>query len=272
MNINQLKILALSSMFFDHFIRIFPLVDWFLPLAEWLSSIGHEDLSIWVITWIPHSLVYFGRVAAPVFMFCIVEGFFHTRDIKKYILRVFATGILAQIPYILFDLIQDRLYGITGDWKEVPLNILFTLSLGLVSLWGFDSCKKKGHTMLGLGIIVLAGALARLLKFEGSEGYVFLIFLFYLTRKRRVWEKALIFIAAIPLSRYRLIAYTTKNPAMLHSCLLNAIGPYLGILALCFYNGEKGETNKNFQRFMYAFYPLHLLLLAMIGYLRTPHF
>ncbi len=271
MNSNQLKILALSSMFFDHFIRIFPLVDWFLPLSEWLSSIGHEDLSIWVITWIPHSLVYFGRVAAPVFMFCIVEGFFHTKDIKKYILRVFAAGILSQIPYIMFDLAQDRLYGISGDWKEVSFNILFTLSLGLLSIWGFHLCRKKGHTVLGVGVVVLAGVLARVLRFEGSEGYIFLIFLFYLTRKRKVWEKALIFIPAIPLSRYRLIAYTINNPGMIPTCSLNAVGPYLGILAIYFYNGEKGTLSKKFQWFMYAFYPLHLLFLAIIGYLKTPY-
>lgn len=78
MNSKQLKILALISMLFDHFIRIFPLSDAIVPVADRFASIGLENLSIWIMSWVPHVLMYFGRVAAPVFMFCIVEGFLHT--------------------------------------------------------------------------------------------------------------------------------------------------------------------------------------------------
>ncbi len=270
MSSKQLKILALISMFFDHFIRIFPLSDAMVPIADWVSSMGQEDLSIWLLSWIPYLLRYFGRVAVPVFMFCIVEGFLHTRNIKKYILRIFGVALLAQIPYVLFDLAENRMYGIDGDWKEVPFNILFTLSLGLVSLWGYDRCEKKGHGILGVGIFLVAGVLARLLRFEGSEGYIFIIFMFYALRNRPVWQKALLFIPVLALARYRLIAYTLEDFAFLRTCLLNVIGPYFGIMAICFYSGEKGNTGKRFQRFMYAFYPVHLLALAIIGYLRTP--
>ena len=261
MNSKQLKILALASMLFDHLIRIFPLSDAIVPAADWLSSIGQEQLSIWIMSWIPHLLVYFGRVAAPVFMFCIVEGFLHTRNIKKYILRIFATAILAQLPYILFDLAEGRMHGVAGDWKEVPLNILFTLGLGLLALWGYAKCAKKGHHVLEVGIIVLAGVLARLLRFEGSEGYIFIIFMFYVMRNRPIWQKALIFLPVL------LLALGNLN--MFRVCILNVFGPYLGILAVCFYSGEKGNIGKGFQRFVYAFYPLHLFILAIIGYLRA---
>lgn len=270
MNSKQLKILALISMFFDHFIRIFPLSDAIVPAADWLSSIGQENLSVWAMSRIPYLLTYFGRVAAPVFMFCIVEGFLHTRNIKKYILRIYTTAILAQIPYILFDLAENRMYGVVGDWKEVPLNILFTLGLGLLALFGYDKCAKKGRKVLGIGIIVLAGALARLLRFEGSEGYIFIIFMFYVMRNRPIWQKASTFVPILLLARYRLVAYTFTNLEMLRICILNVLGPYLGILAVCFYSGKKGTVSKEFQWFMYAFYPLHLLILAVIGYLRTP--
>ncbi|WP_312281560.1 TraX family protein [Oscillibacter sp.] len=270
MSSKQLKILALISMFFDHFIRIFPLSDAMAPIADWVSSIGQENLSVWIMSWIPHLLIYFGRVAAPVFMFCIVEGFLHTCNIKKYMLRIFSVPLVAQIPYILFNLAESRIYGIAGDWKEVPFNILFTLCLGLISLWGYSECEKKGHGILGVGIFLVAGVLARLLRFEGSEGYILMIFMFYVLRNRPAWQKALIFIPVLALARYRLIAYTFKYSALLRTCILNVIGPYLGILAICCYSGEKGNTGKRFQRFVYAFYPVHLLALAIVGYLRTP--
>lgn len=269
MNSKQLKILALASMLFDHLIRIFPLWGAIIPVADWLSSIGQEQLSIWIMSWIPHLLSYFGRVAAPVFMFCIVEGFLHTHNIKKYILRIFTTAILTQFPYILFNLAEGRMYGIVVDWKEVPLNILFTLGLGLLVLWSYAKCAKKKHHVLGIGIIVLAGILARLLRLEGNEGYIFIIFMFYVVRNRPIWQKALIFLPVLFLSRYRLVIYTLGNLNMLRGCILNVFGPYLGILAVCCYSGEKGNISKRFQQFVYAFYPLHLLILAMIGFLRA---
>ena len=46
-------------------------------------------------------------------------------------------------------------------------------------------------------------------------------------------------------------------------------GNYLGLLIpICFYNGQKGSISKTMQLGMYAFYPLHLLVLGMIGLLR----
>lgn len=271
MNSKQLKILALISMLFDHFTRIFPLSDAIVPVADRFASIGLENLSIWIMSWVPHVLMYFGRVAAPVFMFCIVEGFLHTRNIQKYILRIFSTAILAQIPYILFNLAEDRLYGIAGDWRAVPFNILFTLGLGLLALWGYEECKGKGHKRLAIGFIILAGALARLFQFEGSEGYIFIIFMFYVLRNRPVWQRTLLFIPVLVLARYRLVAYTLENLELLRTCILNILGPFLGILGICFYSGEKGDTGRRFQWFMYIFYPLHLIVLAVIGYLRVPY-
>ncbi|HCJ57687.1 MAG TPA: hypothetical protein DHV55_10260 [Clostridiaceae bacterium] len=123
--------------------------------------------------------------------------------------------------------------------------------------------------MFGVGIIVLAGVLARLLRLEGNEGYIFIIFMFYVMRNRLIWQKALVFLPVLILARYRLVVYTLGNLNMLRGCILNVFGPYLGVLAVCFYSGEKGNIGKRFQRFVYAFYPLHLFVLAMVGYLRA---
>lgn len=266
MNNRQLKLLALIAMFVDHFIRIFPVSEAMLPIANGLSSMGQENLSAWILEWIPRLFLYFGRLAAPVFMFCIVEGFLHTRSIKKYILRIVATAILSQGPYILFHLAENRMYDIPGDWKEVPLNILFTLGLGLLALWGYEQCVKNRYRVLGISIIVLSGILARLLQFEGGEGYIFIIFMFYLLRNRPIWQRGLAFIPLLVLARYRLIAYTLEDASLLRTCILNTLGPYLGIVTTFFYSGEKGNAGKWSKKLMYGFYPFHLLVLAILGY------
>lgn len=72
-----------------------------------------------------------GRVAFPLFAWMIGYGAIKSRNLDKYILRVFALGILSQIPFLtLFP----------GH-----LNICFTLGLGLLffrcwwssDVWGF---------------------------------------------------------------------------------------------------------------------------------------
>lgn len=266
MNNRQLKLLALIAMFLDHFIRIFPVSEAMAPVANGLSSIGLEGLSVWSLEWIPRLLIYFGRLAAPIFMFCIVEGFLHTRSIPKYILRIVATAILSQAPYVLFHLAENRMYDIPGDWREVSLNILFTLGLGLLALWGYEQCVKKGYSVLGISIVVLSGILARLLHFEGGEGYILIIFTFYLLRHRPIWQRGLIFIPLLILARYRLVAYVLEDFTFLSTCILNILGPYIGIVITFFYSGEKGKTSKWSKKLMYAFYPLHLLVLAIFGY------
>ena len=42
---------------------------------------------------IPLFFSWIGRLAAPLFLFCIVEGFLHTHDRKKYFLRIYAIAI-----------------------------------------------------------------------------------------------------------------------------------------------------------------------------------
>ncbi|WMJ89869.1 TraX family protein [Anaerocolumna sp. MB42-C2] len=268
MNHHKLKIFALFAMFFDHTVRIFPLQELFSPICDELTSQGYEQLGMWILIWLPRVLNYIGRFAAPIFLFCLVEGFVHTANIKRYFGRILLTAIAAQGPYIMFDLAENRLIGLTGNWRECGLNILFTLGLGLLALSAFNYLYQRGHTLFGISVVALAGVLARLLQLEGHEGYIFIIFTFYLLRNTKTTTKILVFIPVILLSRYRLVAYTLTDNRMFQSCILNVLGNYLGVLITCFYSGEKGKSGRKFQLFMYAFYPVHLLLLAIIGYLR----
>ena len=58
----SLHILAMACMLCDHM--------WasLFPYMEWMTCVG--------------------RIAFPIFAFMIVEGYFHTKDIKKYLLRL----------------------------------------------------------------------------------------------------------------------------------------------------------------------------------------
>ena len=70
---NQLKIIAMIAMTCDHVgMQIF-------PRLLWLRMIG--------------------RLAMPIYAFLIAEGCRHTRDRKKYLLRLLGMGALCQAVY-----------------------------------------------------------------------------------------------------------------------------------------------------------------------------
>lgn len=45
-------------------------------------------------------LNFIGRMAFPIFAFQLSEGYIHTKNIKRYLLRIFVFAIISQIPFI----------------------------------------------------------------------------------------------------------------------------------------------------------------------------
>ena len=276
MNYKQLKIFAMCCMVFDHTVRIFPLYRIAAPLADFLWSRGREGLSDWLLSDFTLYLMYIGRLAAPIFIYCIAQGFAHTSDFRRYAGRVLVTALLAQVPYTLFDLAEGRLYGLERDWRETGLNILFTLALALCVLAAHEELKRRKLVLLSPLAAAAATWLAMCLGMEGGRGYIFLAWVCYLSRNRPRRQKALIYFPAVMLSRLGLFLWvlesmgTPELSTALSNCLLNALGNYLGMLITLLDNGEKGRAGKGFSRFCYAFYPAHFAVLALIGFLRPP--
>lgn len=111
---------------------------------------------------------------------------------------------------------------------------------------------------------------------EGGKGYILLAYIYYITRNRPRWQRALAYIPAVMLSRWGLILWVTESAGTaemagaLRNCLLNVLGNYFGMLVTLADNGEKGRAGKGFQYFCYAFYPAHFAVLALVGFLRAP--
>ena len=206
-----LKLIAMVSMVFDH------VGDNFFPEQTWMRVIG--------------------RIALPIFAFCVAEGFCHTRDRWKYLRRM---GVFALISEVPFDLVT------AGKLLEFShQNIMLTFFWAILGLLCYEAVRKKlpkGGTVPGVLVLLLFAGTSLLLRMDYNMLAVGLIFLYYLLRdKALVWRHA---------------------AGMAYHAMLRNVGIYwfglLGFLFLFLYNGKKGRGLK---WLFYLFYPGHLLLI-----------
>ena len=249
MSFFALKTVALLSMLWDH-------VTYVWPLALTVEVLFFPDAAdtIPALLVLQRATDYIGRIAAPIFLFSIANGYRHTRNLKRYALRLLVFACLAEYPYYL-------LFGFHG-------NIMFTLLLGLLTLKLMDWGNEK---QAGLGYLLAAGVVIAAEHFALAEGkghYILFILAFYLTDHWPVRKKALLWLFLMPLSRYRLIWMFFSEQftwRWFHMLCINALGPLLGVAFTFFYNGKKGPSFPGDKYLWYVFYPAHLLVLGLVN-------
>ena len=111
-----------------------------------------------------------GRIAFPVYVWCMIVGFHYTRSVPKYLLRVLVVGLVSQPLYML---------ALNHPWNEP--NVFLTLFLGLCALWGIREKKFLSH----LWAPVAALMLAIVLKADYNWRGVLLFILLYAVRDSR---------------------------------------------------------------------------------------
>ena len=230
-----LHIIAMTLMLMDH------LWATLLPAREWLTCAG--------------------RVAFPIFAFMAVEGYFHTRSFKKYILRMLLFAVLSEIPF-------DLMYG--GTWfYPVHQNVLWTFLLGLLGVWLMEQVRKKGKTWMCRLVCVLvvpAGLVLGTLCMVDYYGVgVLTVFVFYFLHGRK-WWCFLGQLAALYWLNVELLG-GLMYPVQLFGMEFELCQQGLALLALIpiwLYHGRQGYHSKPFQYLCYAFYPVHMLLLVVV--------
>ena len=105
-----------------------------------------------------------GRIAFPLYAWCMIVGFHYTRSVPKYLLRILITGLVSQPLYML---------ALNHTWNQP--NIFLTLFLGLCALWGIREKKFLSFIWAPAAAILLA----TVLKTDyGWRGIVFMILLY----------------------------------------------------------------------------------------------
>lgn len=215
MNVFLLKLIAIITMLIDHYGAIFK----------------------------SNEMIYriIGRLAFPIYAFLIVEGFIHTRDVKKYGIRLLIFAIVSEIP---FD------YAFFGGINWTHQNIFFTLFVGIIVLYFLEKQKEKSYSDKYL-IVIGLGLVSSLLMFDYGVIGIIYISAFYLTRE---FDRN---------KRFAIIAAVMFGTNLLMSNFLQQFS-ILSLAMLYFYNGKLGPKNSLVQTLFYLSYPLHLIIFAIL--------
>lgn len=246
MNGFALKIIALITMIIDHMGVVFP------------ETFGFEFRVI-------------GRIAFPIYVFLIAQGFRHTKNPIKFLARLFAFAIISE-PVFDWALRGANSLGDVNFFANT--NIFYTLFLGGAAITAYKKIREKLHWVVAaLPVLVFAWLAEYIFTSDyGAYGVIF-IFVMYLlpfdnfplykgidSYKRFaiismallcLWQHEWVFtdalfygIADVPPIAWMLIPVTL-----------------ISVLLVAFYNGKRGP---NFKWLFYWSYPVHLVVLAVL--------
>lgn len=223
----------------------------------------------------PSWMNWFGRPVATLFFFVSVEGFSHTHDKKKYLLRLYIGLVLMFIGSTLLSRLLPY------EQVQISNNIFVDLLVGAILMAGVDLVKtgikarQGGRTALGVLVFlvpILLSGLVILVLTQGCHSQlmitvisllpslvmaennfmVLLIPLLYIFRRHRWVQCALIAVTAL------IYLYLGSIQWLM----------IFAVIPILLYNGQKGRGMKYF---FYVFYPAHVWILYVLSYLIFTH-
>lgn len=208
-------------------------------------------------------LTCIGRLAFPLYAFMLVEGYFHTRDLKKYIRRLFLFALLSEIPFNLA--MGSRLF------YPIHQNVLwsFLISVALIH-WNQRVREQALLKRLLVGILtVCIGYVVGLITFvDYYHAGILMVLTFYFFRGRKWWQfvAQLLCLWYINLEMLGGYSYEVQIGAQTYFLVRQGFA-LLSLIPILLYRGKQGYHSKALQYFYYSFYPLHLLILGVLKFL-----
>jgi len=230
----SLHIMAMLFMLCDH------LWGTIVPGADWLTCIG--------------------RLTFPIFAFMIVEGYFHTKNLRKYVYRLLVFAILSEIPFNLA--MGSRVF------YPIHQNVLWTflIAIGLIH-WNERVKEKLVWKQVAVGIAsVCIGYVVGLLTFvDFYHAGILTVLVFYFFKDKKWWCYLGQFICLWYINFEMLGGFSYEVSIFCETHFIARQGiAMLALIPIWLYRGRQGYHSKTLQYFYYAFYPVHLLILGII--------
>lgn len=230
---DQLKIIAIIIMAIDHV--GYGIVHLYLTTQGMML----DPDSFQRINKIYEIMKGIGRLAFPIFCFCLVEGFYHTHSRVQYIIRMFLFALISEIPFNLA--LYQKVFAPEHQ------DVMFSMCIGLVTLCAIDYVRNiKGLSSILMGVLIFSITcasmqVAQILLVDYKWRAILVIVVFYILHD---------FAPANLIAGAGAMSFEKYAPA--------------AMILLFFYDASR-KPSKHLKYFFYLFYPAHLLLIYLIG-------
>ncbi|PIE98852.1 MAG: hypothetical protein CR988_01365 [Treponema sp.] len=221
-----------------------------------------------------------GRLTMPLMVFCLVEGFCYTSNLRKYLIRLFLFALVSHFPYVFFHLGN---FGFNiSTIRHFRTSIIANLFLALLTLSIDAKTKLPNLTKAFITLLLLI-----LSWFCDWSFYpIILALIFYYLRPFAIL-KLPAYILTIPVwialhNWAQVVADLSQNGilTMFNGSIKTTVTQFTryyhyqlffaGLLLvpplLFFYNGKAGKQSTALKYFFYIFYPTHLLIIGWIKF------
>lgn len=241
---------------------------------KWIAIIGmilNHMVFAWEAIlpfWLMLPLYAAGGLTFPILAYFVTEGYKHTSNLPRYIMRLFVFGLIS-VPFHIL------VFG-----GGLGLNIMFTIILSLVFLLMYDKIKIKVLFWL---LFVVINAAATLLAFDWFIIGPIVVILYHIIRNentRRIVPPIVAGVLWLSLSLFSIwwlsVAQATPGMEADAEAIMASFGSMelmmasttfiIGCIAAAFLlKGFNGERGKRMKWLFYAFYPVHLAALAGVA-------
>lgn len=231
LNSNHLKLIAIVAMTVDH-----------------IADLLYPGIPNNIISNIFHII---GRLTAPIMFFFICEGFFYTKNLKKYITRLFIFALISHFAYCFAFGINYIPFSTGKIFNQT--SIMWSLAWSVVALYivyGKNSLKEWQKWLL---IILL-----NIITFSSDWSCIALMIILSMYDNRGNLDKQM-----------KNMMLWTSIYAFVSFVFVNKIYGIIQLFVILVYpllkqyNGTKGKVGW-LKWFFYLYYPLHLIIIGIL--------
>ena len=216
---------------------------------------------LWGTSFVGHDVfTCIGRLAFPIYAFMLVEGYFHTGNLKKYVIRLLLAAVISEIPFNL--MMGGRVFF------PIHQNVLwsFLISIGLIH-WN-EKVKEKQvwkRILVGIATVCIAyiGGIITFVDYYNAG--ILMVLTFYFFRGKKWWHYLgqLLCLWYINFEMLGGLGYEIQLFGYTKFVARQGIA-LLALIPIWLYRGKQGYHSKTLQYVYYMFYPLHLLILGLL--------
>ena len=256
----KLKITALVFMILDHVkTYIFNCPVFPVHMPNWVSLIT--------------------RFVSPLFVYLMIDGFYHTRSRKKYLIRLFTAAIIMWTGNTIINYIFHSVDPNTGQYTFRSLvlqgnNIFLSLALSFSVIWCLENIRQGKNKLLYGALAFITTCLCLSFYVEGGSSVLSVAVIIWFFYEKKNLQCIAIGVLCVVRLLLMLMVYalgSTGSTLYAYMCYNNGWAAALVIPLILLYNGERGKNTKFTKYLFYVIYPAHLWILMIVRYLIEQH-